>query len=561
MKKFRLEFIFIITYRYMEYFLKYQPFSILKNYILKDPLCDWFEIQDNADYTRDENTYYKEFILKESTNYRNSILKKLIEISGLDIPLNPTFNQTKELLYTDSPLILQGILLDRNNLYVTCDIIISYEYFKKIFPEINNIPFHLYCGDGKKSYLLIDICYNTLHFRVDLKDVQNEGFILYKKCSMYAFQEVFFELSGRRAPCLLLGKEYYSQKTLLPKKEFIAMINFDKNIIDTFFKALKWIQLIKEKPHTLKIHPEPSTLELYPNMNMSETSWENEKMKLANRIKEITLVWSVSYDERCELVTKGVKCWDDPQFLKELKPTKKKNIQERMVHMNQQDDILLYPRKNISNKFKSILETSDRDIYFDVESFLSFSEKNELFTGIIKGSEPLLGILGYIHRDVFYDITINNFKKEDEKKMVQQFASQLKKLSKNNTINIYHWGHAEYHYFQYIHKTYPKITFPKYQLINVLDYFRMEPIIVQGVFKFGLKSIGKALYKHGLIKTTWDENDNGLDAMIQFKELCQNHNRRIPLKRYLEIKDIINYNRIDCQVLYEIVELLREKYQ
>jgi hypothetical protein len=229
--------------------------------------------------------------------------------------------------------------------------------------------------------------------------------------------------------------------------------------------------------------------------------------------------------------------------------------------MNQQDGILLYPRKNISNNFKSILETSNRDIYFDVESFLSFSEKNELFTGIIKGSEPLLGILGYIHCGVFYDITINNFKKEDEKKMVQQFASQLKKLSKNNTINIYHWGHAEYHYFQYIHKTYPKITFPKYQLINVLDYFRMEPIIVQGVFKFGLKSVGKALYKHGLIKTTWDENDNGLDAMIQFKELCQNHNRRIPLKRYLEIKDIINYNRIDCQVLYEIVELLREKYK
>ena len=88
----------------------------------------------------------------------------------------------------------------------------------------------------------------------------------------------------------------------------------------------------------------------------------------------------------------------------------------------------------------------------------------------------------------------------------------------------------------------------------------MEPIIVQGVFKFGLKSIGKALYNHNLIKTTWDENDSGLDVMIQFKELCKTKNKNIPLKRCLKIKEIINYNQVDCRVLYEIVELLREKY-
>ena len=89
----------------------------------------------------------------------------------------------------------------------------------------------------------------------------------------------------------------------------------------------------------------------------------------------------------------------------------------------------------------------------------------------------------------------------------------------------------------------------------------MEPIIVQGVFKFGLKSIGKALYKNKLIQTTWDESDNGLDSMIQFKDICKNNDKKIPLKRYLEIKDIVNYNRIDCQVLYEIVDLLRDKYK
>ena len=36
--------------------------------------------------------------------------------------------------------------------------------------------------------------------------------------------------------------------------------------------------------------------------------------------------------------------------------------------------------------------------------------------------------------------------------------------------------------------------------------------------------------------------------------------KNIPIKRYVEISNIIEYNRIDCQVLKEIIELLRENY-
>ena len=89
----------------------------------------------------------------------------------------------------------------------------------------------------------------------------------------------------------------------------------------------------------------------------------------------------------------------------------------------------------------------------------------------------------------------------------------------------------------------------------------MEPIIVQGIFQFGLKSIGKALYKNNLIQTTWDdENDNGLEAMIKFKTVCKQNKKNIPIKRYLEISKIIQYNKIDCKVLQEIFNLLKNNY-
>ena len=547
----------------MEYFLKYNEFKLLKNYILKDPICDWFEIQEyrgDHSYQKDKPSYYKNFIIKESQKYKEKVLQKIKELSKLTIPLETNLDETKNKIIKEFPLILQGTLLDKNGLYVHCDIMIHYRLFRKIFPMVNNIPFHLFCR--KSDYIFINISYSTLHFKMDLKDVNNDGIILYKKCGLYAFRDAVSDLIGSKFHCFLLGKEYYYKKTLLPKKEFICHITFEKHIIETFYYALEWLNTIKKEDNLMEILPKPTHFELFPNMNSKDSDWETEKINLANKIKEITLVWNISYDERCSFLNKGIYCWDDPKLLKELKESKKKTIQERMIHMNQQNEVLIYPRKNISYDFQKILKKTNYDIYFDVESFLSTDEKQNLFTDYIAPQEPILGILGLIYNDQFYEYSLYQFSLEEEDKIVKAFVDRLWRIGKGlERVNIYHWGHAEFNYIQYMKKMYPHYKFPEYQLINVLDYFRMEPIIVQGVFKFGLKSIGKSLFKNNLIQTTWDENDNGLDSMIQFKEICKNHSRKIPLKRYTEINNIIEYNRIDCQVLYEIVELLRKKYK
>jgi hypothetical protein len=68
------------------------------------------------------------------------------------------------------------------------------------------------------------------------------------------------------------------------------------------------------------------------------------------------------------------------------------------------------------------------------------------------------------------------------------------------------------------------------------------------------------MYKHGLIKTTWSDTDNGLDAMIKFKEICLNNEKNIPIKRYTEVAEIIEYNKMDCVILMEILQYLRKKY-
>ena len=144
-------------------------------------------------------------------------------------------------------------------------------------------------------------------------------------------------------------------------------------------------------------------------MNYKESNWEKEKYKLANNIKEITLVWNISYEDRCDYLKKGIECWDDNTLLLHLKESKKKSIQERMIHMNKTNDILIYPRKTVSSGLNQVLKV-ENNIYFDVESFLSFDERYNFFDTTIKNDRPVLAIIGFIYNNNYYDYTIERFK-------------------------------------------------------------------------------------------------------------------------------------------------------
>jgi hypothetical protein len=90
--------------------------------------------------------------------------------------------------------------------------------------------------------------------------------------------------------------------------------------------------------------------------------------------------------------------------------------------------------------------------------------------------------------------------------------------------------------------------------VDMYKVFEQEPIVIKGAFRYKLKHIGNAFFKNNLIHTKWDNGkmSNGFKAMLEAIKLYRNND--IDNTAY---SAIINYNEIDCKVIWEIVRYLR----
>ena len=67
------------------------------------------------------------------------------------------------------------------------------------------------------------------------------------------------------------------------------------------------------------------------------------------------------------------------------------------------------------------------------------------------------------------------------------------------------------------------------------------------------------LYTHNLIENQWEDDTDGLEAMIQIMKTSEEAEiKNIPLKRFTEIRKIIYYNYMDCKVIIDILQMLQK---
>jgi len=534
-------------------------FSQLKNFIQNDPLSDWFEkIHRKYNCYEKQNETSFEIELKHKKNqYKEDFFSFLKNYYDYYFGINLDYDQTKIRLKDKTVGIFINCELyhKKYDILLKPDLIIHRNIFKEIFNEviIDNLP----------EYIILDIVYKTIHFNADKTDILNDSNLYFYKCKLLLCNEI---INSSHKTGYLFAKEYRHKEICLKKKESIGYFQFTEDMKTKILEGLGWLDNLNHYYDDWLIYPKPTIKELYPNMNIKTGPWYKDKKRLAEEIKEITLVWNISYHKRCLLYDRGITTWDDPILLNniypyEIRESKREIIQEKMIQINKQQELKIQPRKIKNRDFIHHIINQNDSIILDIESVLNLDEKESYFTEEFTNENTKICIIGTIinQTNIFKDFTIKYLNEVEEKKIIKYWLLYLKKSLKTDKIKVYHWGNAEKVYLDYMKQKYNDLKFPEFILIDLLSYFKEEPIIIQGCFGYGLKEIVKQLYNHELIQNQWQDDTDGLEAMIQFiKKSTDAQSKNIPLKRYTEIKKIIYYNYMDCRVITDILEMLKK---
>ncbi len=507
--------------------------------------------------------------------------------------------KTFEAMKKGIPIIYQAMLANENTkLFGIVDLLVRSDYLDKL------IPYSYYCDNKKKApklndkyhYVIVDIKWSQITFCANRRTIRNSGSVMAYKGQLTVYNSILGQIQGYTpSQAFIIGKNYkyhnqdntseYNNK----QNEVLALTDigvidyktFDYSVINKTIKAIEWYRdlAVYGKNWDLK---NPIRYELRPNMsNTKDYPWHELKEQIAEENKELTSIWMVGTKNREHAFKQHIFKWDDPKCNSDslgITGKKRKNIVDSILKHNKVDN----PNKNkiIPEKIKNNMEDwqveNGLDFYIDFET-LSTQMINS-GQNLVKGKpiHNLLFMIGVYYKEnnayKYKNFTINKISLEEERRIMDEFINfiegiQLTYIKENGIINMsnarkrfFYWSNAEEVILEAVNKR-NRNFFNNFlnnsTFIDMLRVFHDEPIIIPEHRKFGLKEIGKKMYKYNFINTTWvsEGPENGLDAMLKacnfFKDKDKNSET---------MEQIIKYNNNDCKVLLEIVEYLRKHH-
>ena len=581
--------------------------SSVRNFFLNDTIIDWlkeynitsikdiptckqgtskgiikYEVADTfTKFIMEQGVFFEEKIV-EIINKKHSIIKVAESYESKNIEL---FKKTKNIMKEGCPIIYQGILHNYNNqTYGAPDLMIRNDYLNKF------IGYDLYNDTSPSNklgvpwhYVIVDIKHSIITLNSDGIHIRNQDSIPAYKGQLLIYTQALNEIQGTNiSKAFILGKKYiYENKgtkfeinNLMNKLGVIDYSNVDKLYVQKLDEALKWLRSVRKEGHNWKLLPIPSKNELFPNMkNDKDGAFNKIKRSLAEEINEITSVTYCGIEKRKLAFTKGIYGWNDENCTSKNLGFKDGPLAKRIdaiLEINRQNQIYVKPSKI---NFEEI-QWRNRKIN-EMEFFLDYETINSNFGDInINGENNMffqgcnfifmIGV-GFINKEnkwEFKSFVLEYKTKESERNMLNNFwifiNNKLKEYNKTESVFV-HWSQAEkivYEKTQLRH-----LNLQNKKLIDLYEVFIKEPIVVKGALNYSLKTITKALYKNNLIKTTWNTSNpcsNGLNAMLLAYK-CYEKNEKVT-NDILTIKNIEEYNEIDCKSIWEIIEYLRNNH-
>lgn len=558
----------------------------LYNYMLNDHVVDWIKYHNNPVFVSNKNFSNETYLMSQGIKFEKCVIeyinKNIYTVEHVSQYINDTSVQnTIKFMHEGKPIIHSAPVRNyKNGTQGIIDLLVRSDYVnqlcKGLYTEENT---KIYSPNLNKyyHYVVFDIKYSTLQLLKDGIHLSNCAKYQAYKAQCYIYTQSIGDIQGYHCPyAYLIGrKTKYTEKGIQNwTNNFIdkfGQINFDKEdnyIIHKTDKALKWVNEVIHNGHNWNLTDNIRD-ELYPNMSIDSGKYNKQKEIIADKLGEITQIWNLGIKHREIAFKKGIKSWRDKRCKSKnlnIKNVKKANIIDKICNINRQDKTLIKPKKIYNNIYNWRQKTNE--IFIDFETFSNiFDDFSQLPRSQNTDMIFMIGI-GYTENNTFKykHFLAENNTIDEEYRIIDQFVAFYKSLGKPK---IYNWVAEENFWIKSTYKQFEiqtdndrKENISKNWNIDewcdLCHIFKSEPIVIKDCFNFSLKNIAKAMYKHNMIETSLQSNTtNGMLAMIKAMEIYKNDDN---VSNNNVMKDIIEYNKFDCKVLWEILTYLRNNH-
>ncbi len=580
------------------------------NYMMKDPLLDWLKYHQNSSNrsitskrSQSQNTdNFTSYIMESGKTFERKVMKlitkkfgtnRVIEINGESSPRNPMkVEETLNAMKKGIPIIHSGVLHNSSNkTFGIPDLLVRSDWLKflvKSLPisEKDEVIPAPKLGSGEWHYRVIDIKYTSLLLRSDGVHLLNSKTFPAYKAQLLIYNWALGKLQGYTPnDVYILGRkwnytsrgEFFEGFSCFDRLGSINYNGLDSNYVKLTNEAINWIQEVRsEEASEWNITKYPlDRWELYPNMcNSYDFPWHEIKENLAAKSHELTKLWMVGPKNRNIAIGNGIYSWSDKDCNAKslgIKGKKTSKILDAVININRSKKKKISP-DYISNNIGIWKWPDTLEFFVDFEDTngVIFEIKNLPEANVSKFIDHI-GV-GYVDPKTQEWTSVNFTTKslcyDEEERICTEFSAFIRSKAAEYGVKkpkCFHWGGAEHIMWTGAVDRHDSVseTWKSWcwDWVDLLTIFKFEPIVINGCMSFGLKDVATAMKNHGFIQTGWDKNSSCTDgegAMIAgYKANKMAKSLGVSMSETPIMKQLIEYNKTDVRVLYEILTYLR----
>ena len=580
--------------------------SRTRNFVRDDPLLDWLHlfgrdggfVPDDERPGFDPRTDFRAFVLDKGQGFEAGVMRLLDEWIGThpigedwqDARSPEKATETLQAMRRGEPLIAQAVLRnpDRRT-YGMADLLIRSDVLARFFPEAISISEAAHgapaLGLADRHYRVIDVKFHGFDLLADghLSGASDE---LAYGVQVWLYNEALGRMQGYLPPAsYLLGRAWkhgdehgegcFERLARVDTARYLR--SRDAEIGDVAAAAVEWVRRLRAEGVTWHVLPEPSVPELYPHARSGDDApWHAAKADIARALCELTLLPGMNPGLRAAAHARGIRRWDEPGLTAAALGITSDTFAARcnaILAANQPGALAVVPER-ILNADPRWRERPPVEFYVDFETVSALDDDFSRLPA--PGGQALIAQIGCGHvtsdgRWAFAQWTVDALAPDAERRIVEAWVTHMRTVAQAAGVDLAlarvdHWSAAEPVNLETAYNSarsrHPDADWPPdlpwFDLLQ--EIVRAEPMAVAGGFNFGLKAIAKGMHAAGLILTSWGEGPtDGLGAMVGLWSAAHECAATgSPMSEHPLMREIAAYNEVDCRVMWEVLEWLRE---